>query len=195
MNFTLSVDDSDYHGRQQHVLRVCTEVAHVTVDVRFWAVLESLIGFAFVSSATLLSSAWSENSRACLLALRTPFWIAKSFPPSMRNDKAPGLTEVRALKVASKVILGQLVQLFNECLRWGVFLTAWKVGYLRVFLKDEGKDKKDPKSYRPICLLSVIGKLFEKIIMSRLNWMPLAPKRISPRQFGFTQGKQTEDDR
>ena len=64
---------------------------------------------------------------------------------------------------------------------------------LRVFLKGEGKDKKDPRSYRPICFLFVIGKLFEKLLMKRLNQTVLAPGRISARQFGFTPGKSTED--
>ncbi|KOX69468.1 hypothetical protein WN51_06552 [Melipona quadrifasciata] len=80
---------------------------------------------------------------------------------SMRNVK--DLIKVCALKVVSKVISGQLVRLFNGCLRWGDF-------------------EKDPKSYRPICLLFVIGKPFEKLIMSRLNWTSLAPERISSRQ-------------
>ena len=114
---------------------------------------------------------------------------------SLKNKKAPGpdLIEVRAIKAAGKVLLGQLVRLFNGCLRWGVFPTAWKEGSLRVFLEGEGKDEKDPRSYRPICLLSVIGKLFEKLLMKRLKQMVLGPGRISARQFGFTPRKATED--
>ena len=114
---------------------------------------------------------------------------------TLRNDKAPGpdLVEVRVIKAATKVIPGQLARLFNGCLHWGVFPRAWKAGSLRVFLKGEGKDEKDPKSYRPICLLSVIGKLFEKLIKSRLNWTSLAPGQVSARQFGFTSGMSTED--
>ena len=45
-----------------------------------------------------------------------------------------------------------------------------------MFLKGEGKDEKDPRSYRPICLLSVIGKLFEKLLMKRLNKTVLSPR-------------------
>ena len=45
---------------------------------------------------------------------------------SLKNDKAPGpdLMEVRAIKAAGKVLLGQLVRFFNGCLRWGVFPSA-----------------------------------------------------------------------
>ena len=41
---------------------------------------------------------------------------------SLKNGKAPGpdLIEVRAIKAAGKVLLGQQVRLFNGCLRWGI---------------------------------------------------------------------------
>ena len=56
---------------------------------------------------------------------------------SLKNDKAPGpvLIEDRAIKAAGKFLLSQLVRLFNWCLRWGVFPSAWKGGSLRQFLK------------------------------------------------------------
>lgn len=66
------------------------------------------------------------------------------------------------------------------------------MGSLRVLLKGEDKDEKDPKSYRLICLLSVVGKLFEKLIKLRLTDTSLAPSRISDRQFGMAK-KSTKD--
>ncbi|XP_011706154.1 PREDICTED: uncharacterized protein LOC105461350 [Wasmannia auropunctata] len=46
---------------------------------------------------------------------------------------------------------------------------------------------------KSICLLSAIGKLFEKLLMLRLTDTALAPDRISDRQFGFMPGRSTED--
>ena len=114
---------------------------------------------------------------------------------TLKNDKAsgPNFVEVRVIKAVTKVIPDQLVRLFSGCLHWSVFSRAWNVGSLRVFLKVEETDEKDPKSYRPMCLLSVIGKLFEKLIKSRLNWTSLAPAQVSAQQFGFTCGMPTED--
>lgn len=117
--------------------------------------------------------------------------IVKTF----RDNKAPGpdLVEVRVLKAVVGIIPGQLVKLFNGCLQWGVFPSVWKEGSLRVLPKGEDRDEKDPKSYRPICLLSVIGKLFEKLLKARLEASSLAPERLSDRQFGFMPGRSTED--
>jgi len=114
---------------------------------------------------------------------------------TFKNNKAPGidLIEVAVLKAACRLILGQLVRMFNGCLQWGVFPSVCKRGSLRVLLKGEDKDERDPKSYRPICLLSVVGKLFENILKSRLLDTSLASDKVSRRQFGFMPGKSTED--
>lgn len=114
---------------------------------------------------------------------------------SFKNNKAPGLDliEVSVLKATLRTIPGQIVRLLNGCLQWGVFPSAWKEGSLRVLLKGEDRDEKDPKSYRPICLLSVVGKLFEKLLKTRLMDTSLSPGRVSDRQFGFTPGRSAED--
>lgn len=109
------------------------------------------------------------------------------------NGKAPGpdLIEVEVLKRACSVIPDQLLRLYNACLTWGIFPAAWKEGSLRVLLKGEDKDEKDPKSYRPICLLSVVGKLLEKLIKKKLT--VVIEEGVSSRQFGFMSGRSTED--
>lgn len=112
---------------------------------------------------------------------------------TFKNGRAPGLDliEVEVLKRACMTIPGQLVRLFNGCLLWGIFPSAWKEGSLRALLKSEDKDEKNPKSYRPICLLSVVGKLLEKLIRKRLA-VSMDDGLVSPRQFGFMPGKSTE---
>ncbi|KMQ93115.1 reverse transcriptase [Lasius niger] len=67
------------------------------------------------------------------------------------------------------------------------------MGLLRALMKCEDKDEQDPKSYRPIYLLSVIGKLFEKLIKLCLMNTLLAPGEVSDRQFGFMPERSTED--
>ena len=119
----------------------------------------------------------------------------KSLVRSMKNGKAagPDLIEVEVLKTACTQITDQITRLFNSCLEVGVFPKAWKEGSLRVLLKGEDKDATDPKSYRPLCLLSVIGKLFEKHLNKRLLKTSMAPGMISDRQYGFLPGRSAED--
>ncbi|CAK1585253.1 unnamed protein product [Parnassius mnemosyne] len=94
--------------------------------------------------------------------------------------------------VLSLVALGnRLRQLFNSCLRSAKFPTAWKEARL-VFLKKEGRAADSPSAYRPICLLDEIGKLFERIVATRLN---IHQSHVGPdlaeSQFGFRRGRPT----
>lgn len=139
-----------------------------------------------------------ENSEVSPETDDAPFFTEQEVIQAVRlfkNNKAPGpdLIEVSVLKAACKIIPGQIVRLFNGCLKWGVFPSVWKVGSLRALLKGEDKDERDPKSYRPICLLSVVGKLFERLLNKIIIGTSLAPGNASGRQYGFTPGRSTED--
>ncbi|CAH2087895.1 unnamed protein product [Euphydryas editha] len=61
-----------------------------------------------------------------------------------------------------------------------------------VFLRKPGKTiYTTPRSYRPISLLPVLGKILEKMLVTRLKYH-LAP-RLSTRQFGLMPQRSTED--
>lgn len=51
----------------------------------------------------------------------------------------------------------------------------------------------DPSNFRPISLLPVISKIFEKCIYVRLYKYLERLKLISNKQFGFRRNKSTED--
>ena len=56
----------------------------------------------------------------------------------------------------------------------------------------KGKDKKHPSSYKPISLLSYLGKLLERIINTRLMVHIEANNILSPTQIGYRkQGQKT----
>ena len=50
-------------------------------------------------------------------------------------------------------------------------------------------------SSRPLCLLSIVGILFEKHLNKRLLKTSMAPGMISDRQYGFLPGRSAEDAR
>lgn len=51
----------------------------------------------------------------------------------------------------------------------------------------------DPSSYRPLCLLDVEGKLFEQLVVARLEAEIERTGGLSDNQFGFRKGRQTID--
>jgi hypothetical protein len=50
-----------------------------------------------------------------------------------------------------------------------------------------------PSSYRPLCLLDCLGKLFEKTIDNRLRQFLDSREGLHERQFGFRKGRSTID--
>lgn len=111
------------------------------------------------------------------------------------SNKAPGNDRIDALmiKMASKNgMLGPLTTLYNRCLNEGVFPKIWKVGDIKALLKNKDKDPSIVKSYRPVCLLPLLGKVLERLIKLRMKGI-LEEKNLSERQFGFRKGKSTED--
>jgi hypothetical protein len=79
----------------------------------------------------------------------------------------PNGTPNRALKHLPQRMILLLVALFNAILRTQYFPPVWKHARVISILKP-GKDPALPSSYRSISLLDTIGKVFEKILLSRI---------------------------
>ena len=78
-----------------------------------------------------------------------------------------------------------LLALYNYCLTTRKLPNIWKKAHVTALLKP-GKDPSLPKSYRPISLLSHTYKLFERLILTRVN--PVVDEHLIPEQAGFPQG-------
>lgn len=86
-----------------------------------------------------------------------------------------------------------VLRLMNLCLRFQVFPASWKSGKVKLLTKTPDSDRTDPKSYRPICLLSTMGKLLERLLLPRLRDAYQASGLAAPEQYGFRIGKCTVD--
>lgn len=73
----------------------------------------------------------------------------------------------------------------------GTFPEAWKVGVLKVFLKSADKPTDKIKSYRPITLLPVLGKIVERVIVNKLNDWLTESQYFRGSQHGFMAGRST----
>lgn len=110
----------------------------------------------------------------------------------LKNRKAPGPDNIHnvMLKYLPRIVLHRIVNCFNACLRTCYFPTVWKRARILPFLK-KGKDPHLATSYRPISLLPILGKMFERTIHTRLERQIDHLQLQAPEQFGFRSGHST----
>ena len=80
-------------------------------------------------------------------------------------------------------IAATLSSLFNKYIESGEFPSVLKTGRISSIYKKDAKD--NIKNYRPISTLPTFGKIFEKIIYSRIYDYVTSKNILSETQFGF----------
>lgn len=102
------------------------------------------------------------------------------------KNKTPGIDKLRGkpIKTIYPYISKILIHIYNSCLRTSYFLNYWKIGNLIVVPKNINANPNIIKNYRPISLLSDLGKIL---------YSHLRNKFYSNNQFGFCSGKSTID--
>lgn len=111
---------------------------------------------------------------------------------SVKNGKAPGFDNIHPefLKHCGKRTRKWLTSFFSSLLTSGQLPPEFKHSKVIAILKP-GKPPDKPESYRPISLLSVCLKLFERLIYNRLS--PIILNEIPHEQAGFRPGRSCED--
>ena len=111
-----------------------------------------------------------------------------------RNRSAPGEDQISylILKNLDRENLSNIALIYNSCLKTGYFPNAWKQAKV-VMLPKPGKDLTKPTSYRPISLLPAMGKIFERIVASRLSAFLEKVDYFDENQAGFRKKRSTVD--
>lgn len=86
----------------------------------------------------------------------------------------------------------ELVTIFNAVIRYKYIPARWKIAEIFVLLKPD-KPPTQAASYRPISLLPVIGTLFEKLNIKRLNEIVKHKNLMIYASFGFWAQRSTVD--
>ena len=132
-----------------------------------------------------------NNPRNKLHLIRTTAVDVKSILLSLPTGKAagPDLISNRILKDLAQPLSSPLKDLFNFSLEKGKFPTIWKQANVTpIFKKD---DPAEISNYRPISLLSTVGKVLEKVVHKHVFNFFQANHAITTLQSGFVPGDST----
>jgi hypothetical protein len=140
--------------------------------------------------ASIIKNGTITNSNTTKWKLITVKEVKDHIKQLRNSSTGPDNIHNRCLKNYSELFVQHLTNLFNVVLKQGYIPERWKKANIILLLKPK-KDKQHPSSYRPISLLSCLGKLLEKIIKQRLM-LEIERRNILPKhQAGFRSGKST----
>lgn len=104
----------------------------------------------------------------------------------LNPNKAPGheLITGKLLKELPLRAKCLIQRIFNAILKLNYFPSTWKLAKI-IMIPKPGKDKTQVKSYRPISLLPILSKLFEKLLLEKIQPHLNQNNTIPQHQFGF----------
>ena len=106
----------------------------------------------------------------------------------LKTNKAHGHDgiSVKMIKLCGDEICAPLLIIFNNILKTGVYPSQWKLANVTPVHKK--KDKQTVSNYRPISLLPIFDKIFERIIFKNLYNFLIENDLITKHQSGFRPG-------
>ena len=128
-----------------------------------------------------------NNNTFTLMELRTAF-------DGLKITRTPGTDGLPAewLKFSFDCLSNHLLHLFNACLAISYFPSKWRIAVVIILRKLNKPSYDETGSFRPISILCVLAKLFERLIHSRLKKAASSENWFNECQFGFRAGKSTE---
>lgn len=111
---------------------------------------------------------------------------------TLKNTNSVGMDEIptKIIKTYAHSLLQPLVYIINQSFSSGIFPDDLKVA--KVIPLHKTGDINNINNYRPISILTIISKIFEKLMKQRLVHYLEKHKLLNSFQHGFTKGKSTE---
>ena len=112
---------------------------------------------------------------------------------SLDANKAHGCDDISLsmIKIFDSAIVEPLCLIFEKCLETGIYPASRKRASVAPVHKRSCRQSKS--NYRPISLLPVLGKIFEKLLFDVIYKHLCDHSLINPYQFGFLPGDWTSN--
>ena len=110
----------------------------------------------------------------------------------LSKASGPDCIPVVVLKNCEPELSYIFAELFNKCLKESCFPDCWKVSSVVPVFKNVG-ERSTAKNYRSVSLLSVVSKVFEKIVNNRIVDQLEKCGLFSDFQYGFRSSRSTAD--
>lgn len=111
--------------------------------------------------------------------------VSDTVMKNINPKKAPGFDLITGKMIRELPQKG--IKLFtfisNAIMRTGYFPKKWKIAQI-ILIQKPGKEATQVSSYRPISLLTVLSKLFEKLLLKRILSLTKQRRLIPDHQFG-----------
>jgi len=106
----------------------------------------------------------------------------------LKTGKAAGLDNITTEMIQhfGTKTRAWLLAFLNKCAQTSTIPRAWRRAKVAALLKP-GKDPNHKKSYRPISLLCILYKLYERMILARISQS--VEEQLTPDQAGFRPGR------
>ena len=95
----------------------------------------------------------------------------------------------KIVKCISNLIAVPLASILSECVCQGYYPDAWKIA--RVVPVFKQGSLRDPNNFRPISILDIFAKIFEKFLKEEICYYFESNDLFSPNQWGFRKGVST----
>jgi hypothetical protein len=204
----LSADDHSIWKATKHIKRPIAHIPPIRRDDGTWSITDDEKATAF---ATHLSNVFTAPppdphhdttdtvqrylDSACPMSLPIPpFSLAEVIMEVSKcnNHKAPGFDLITAqiLKQLPREATVLLTAIYNSMLHLAYFPVQWKFAQL-IMIPKPGKPPHSVTSYRPISLLPLLSKIFEKLFLQRLRVYTDLNDKLPNHQFGFREKHST----
>ena len=132
---------------------------------------------------------YTTENKLCTISFEKDYIL--SMIRSMNPYKSHGFDNlsIRMLQLCGDAIIEPLSIIFQNVIDTGIYPEGWK--YANITPIHKKNNKQEVKNYRPISLLPVCAKLFEKIVFQNIYNHMISNNLLTKHQSGFRPGDST----